>query len=78
MATKQISIEVTRYYSKTATFLVDVDENLVGDSLQQFLATDKEIDSKIEENIFQATLDSSGDNNTYEYQDPTEDDGGHF
>jgi uncharacterized protein YjaG (DUF416 family) len=76
--TKQISITVTKYYSKTATFLVDVDTNLVGDSLTEYLRDDEDIDSIIEASITNASLDSNGDDNTYEFQDPTDNNGGHF
>lgn len=77
MAKKTVSVTLTRMYYKTTTIEVEVDENLVDEELQEFLTTDKEIDTQLENGLGDANLIScSGDE--YEYSDPTNNDGGHL
>jgi hypothetical protein len=76
MATKKVTVTLTRTYSKSTTIEVEVDENLVGEELQDFLTTDDAIDTRLEDGIFEASLDGGDDE--YEYSDPTNSDGGHL
>ena len=76
MATKIVSVTMTRTYFKTATIEVEVDENLKDEELQAFLTEDKDIDIWLENEISESSLDGGDDE--YEYSDPTNNDGGHL
>lgn len=76
MGTKIVSVTIERHYSKSATIEVEVDENLVDEELRDFLTESEEIDTLLENALADDTL--SGDDTTYEYQDPTNNDGGHL
>ena len=76
MATKIVSVTMTRTYFKTATIEVEVDENLKDEELQTFLTNDDVINDLLENALADDTL--SGDETIYEYQDPTNNDGGHL
>jgi hypothetical protein len=76
MGTRKVSVTIERHYSKQATIEVEVDENIVGEDLQAFLTESEEIDELLENALFEDTL--SGDDTIYEYQDPTNGDGGHL
>lgn len=74
--TRKVSVTLTRYYSKQATVEVDVPVDIQGDDLIDFLTENKELTVTIEEGLFQDTL--SADDDSYEFQDPTNDFGGHL
>jgi hypothetical protein len=74
MSKKIVTVEVTRYYSKTGTVEVEVDTALVGDELVEFLTHDVLMDIRYEDAIGDASL--VGDDTTYEWQDPTDSNGG--
>jgi hypothetical protein len=76
MGTKIVSVTIERHYSKQATIEVEVDENLVDEELRDFLTESEEIDTLLENALAEDTL--SGDDTIYEYQDPTNNDGGHL
>ncbi len=76
MATRIVSVTIERHYSKQATIEVEVDENLVGEELQEYLTNDEQVDELLEDALFESTL--FGDDTIYEYQDPTNNDGGHL
>ena len=76
MGTKIVSVTIERTYSKQATIEVEVDENIVGEDLQAFLTESAEIDTLLENALAEDTL--SGDDTTYEYQDPTNNYGGYL
>jgi hypothetical protein len=76
MGTKIVSVTIERHYSKSATIEVEVDENLVDEELQTFLTESEEIDTLLENALSEDSL--SGDETIYEYQDPTNNDGGHL
>ena len=76
MATRIVSVTIERHYSKQATIEVEVDENLVGEELQEYLTNDEQVDDLLENALFESTL--FGDDTIYEYQDPTNNDGGHL
>jgi hypothetical protein len=76
MGTKIVSVTIERHYSKSATIEVEVDENLVNEELQTFLTESEEIDTLLENALSEDSL--SGDETIYEYQDPTNNDGGHL
>ena len=76
MGTKIVSVTIERHYSKQATIEVDVDENLKDEELQTFLTESGEIDELLENALFDSSL--IGDDTIYEYQDPTNNDGGHL
>lgn len=74
MSKKIVTVQVTRYYSKTGTVEVEVDTSLVGDELVEFLTHDVLMDIRYEDAIADASL--VGDDTTYEWQDPTDNNGG--
>lgn len=76
MATRKVTVTITRNYSKTATIEVDVDENVKDEALQEFLATDVAVATRLENALSDKSLD--GGDTEYEYQDPTNGDGGHL
>jgi hypothetical protein len=76
MATKKISLTTTRYYSKQTSIEIEVDENLAGDELVNFLTNDSDLDNQIEEGLGNASL--HGDETKYEYYDEKESVGGHL
>jgi hypothetical protein len=76
MGTRKVSVTIERHYSKSATIEVEVDENLVGEELQEYLTNDEQVDDLLENALFESTL--FGDDTIYEYQDPTNGDGGHL
>ena len=76
MGTKIVSVTITRTYFKTATIEVEVDENLVGEELQNFLTDSEEIDTQLENELGETDLDCGDDE--FEYSDPTNNDGGHL
>lgn len=76
MGTKIVSVTIERHYSKQATIQVEVDENLVGQELREFLSESETISDLLEEALAEDSL--SGDDTLYEYQDPKNNDGGVF
>ena len=74
MAKRIVTIEVTRYYSKTKLVSIEVDDSIVHDDLVNYLTADEELDSLFEDALGDASL--VGDNTTYEWQDPTNKTGG--
>jgi hypothetical protein len=76
MGTKIISVTIEKHYSKQATIQVEVDENLVGQELREFLSDSEAINDLLEEAIADDSL--SGDDTLYEYQDPKNNDSGVF
>ena len=76
MATKKITLTTTRYYSKQTIIEIEVDENLKGDELVNFLTNDEDLDNQIEEGLGDANL--VGEDTKYEYYDEKEEFGGHL
>ena len=76
MGTKIVSVTIERHYSKQATIQVEVDENLVGQELREFLSESETINDLLEEALADDSL--SGDDTLYEYQDPKNNDSGVF
>jgi len=76
MGTKIVTVTIERHYSKQATIEVEVDDNLVSGELQEFLNESDEINTLLEDALAENRL--IGDDTIYEYQDPTNNDGGHL
>jgi hypothetical protein len=76
MATKIVSVTMTRTYFKTATIEVEVDENLKDEELQEFLTNDTAVELRMENEISEDDL--NGGDDEWEYSDPTNQDGGHL
>ena len=76
MGKRFVSVTIERHYSKQATIEVEVDDSIVGEDLQVYLTESAEIDSLLEEALYQDSL--SADETIYEYQDPKNGDGGHL
>ena len=74
--TRKVTVTVTRYYSKQTTVEVDVPVEIQDDELIDFLSESEELTNQIEEGLFQDSL--SADDDTYEFQDPTNNFGGHL
>ena len=75
-ATRKVTVTATRYYSKQTTIEVDVPVEITGDALIDFLTENEALDNEIEEGLFEDSL--SADDDSYEFQDPTNDFGGHL
>jgi hypothetical protein len=75
-ATRKVTVTATRYYSKQTTIEVDVPVEIQDDELIDFLTENEELDNQIEEGLFEDSL--SADDDSYEFQDPTNDFGGHL
>jgi len=76
METRKVTVTATRYYSKQTTVEIDVPVNIKDDELIDFLTTDEKLDDEIENGIFHASLHA--DDDTFEFQDPTNNFGGHL
>ena len=74
--TRTVSVTIERHYSKQVTIEVEVDENIVGEELQEFLTESEEINNRLEEVLHQDEL--STDDTIYEYSDLINNDGGHL
>jgi hypothetical protein len=74
--TRKVTVTATRYYSKQTTVEVDVPVEIQDDELIDFLTESEELTNQIEEGLFQDSLSADDDN--IEYQDPTNNFGGHL
>ena len=74
--TRKVTVTATRYYSKQTTIEVDVPVEIQDDELIDFLIESEELTEQIEERLFQDSL--SADNDIFEFQDPTNNFGGHL
>jgi hypothetical protein len=74
--TRKVTVTATRYYSKQTTVEIDVPVDIQDDDLINFLTINEDLDEKIEEGLFADSL--SADDDTIEFQDPTNDFGGHL
>ena len=76
METRKVTVTATRYYSKQTTVEIDVPVDIQDDNLIDFLTENEELDEKIENGIFDASLHA--DDDTFEFQDTTNNFGGHL
>ena len=76
MGTRIISVTITRTYTKQGTIQVEVDENLIGDELREFLSSDYILNDQLEDALYEDSL--NGGETLFEFQDPTNNDGGVF
>ncbi len=76
METRKVTVTATRYYSKQTTVEIDVPVNIKDDELIDFLTESEELREEIEEGLYQDSL--GVDDDTYEFQDPTNNFGGHL
>ena len=74
--TRKVTVTATRYYSKQTTVEVDVPLYIQDDELIDFLTESEELTKQIEEGLFQDSLEV--DDDSIEFQDPTNDFGGHL
>lgn len=74
--TRKVTVTATRYYSKQTTIEVDVPVEIQDDELIDFLTENDELNNQIEEGLYESSL--SADDDTYEFQDSTNDFGGHL
>jgi hypothetical protein len=72
--TRKVTVTMNRYYSKQVSVEIDVDVNIKDDELQDFLTENEELDSQLQKSLETAAL--VVDEDTYEFQDPTNDFGG--
>jgi len=77
--TRKVNITITKYYSEQVEVEIDVDNSIVGDDLINFLT---ETPEQIVDTAIEKAFDEQGkliqDDIKYEYQDPTNHDGGHL
>jgi hypothetical protein len=76
MSKKKVTLTTTRYYSRQTSMEIEVDENLKGDALVNFLTNDIELDNQIEEGLY--VCEMNVDDTKYEYHDEKELMGGHL
>ena len=76
METRKVTVTATRYYSKQTIVEIDVPVDIQDDELIDFLTESEELTNEIEEGLYQSSL--SGDDDSIEFQDPTNDFGGHL
>ena len=76
MTKRIVTVEVTRYYSKTSTVEVTDEDEQVDDALVDYLTNDEDVNDQFENAIADASL--NGEDTTYEYSDPTNQTGGHL
>jgi hypothetical protein len=74
MEKRIVTVEVTRYYSKSNTVQIEVESSLVGEDLIEFLTENEELNDLYEDAISETSL--VGDDTVYEFQDPTNNFGG--
>lgn len=73
---RTVTVTATRYYSKTTTIEVEVDDAMVDEDLHEYLTNDELINDQLENGLGEASL--QGDETKYEWQDPTNQTGGHL
>jgi len=76
METRKVTVTATRYYSKQTTVEIDVPVEIQDDELIDFLTENEELTNQIEDGLFEDSL--SADDDSIEYQDPTNNFGGHL
>ena len=74
MSKRIVTIEVTRYYSKTCLVSIKVKNKITDADLVEYLTTDEELDSLFEDSLGDVSL--VGGDTTYEWQDPINQTGG--
>jgi hypothetical protein len=74
--TRKVTVTATRYYSKQTTIEVDVPVEIQDEELIDLLTYSEELTEQIEERLFQDSL--SADDDIFEFQDPTNNFGGHL
>jgi len=76
METRKITVTATRYYTKETTIEIDVPVNIKDDELIDFLNESEELSNQIEEGLYESSMVI--DNDVFEFQDPTNNFGGHL
>jgi len=72
--TRKVTVTMNRYYSKQVSVEIEVDENIKDEELKDFLTENEELDSQLQKSLETATL--VVDEDTFEFQDPTNNFGG--
>ena len=76
MSKRIVTITATRYYSKQTTIEIEVENTMVDEDLHEYLTNDEIINDQLENGLGEASL--QGDDTKYEFQDPTNNYGGHL
>lgn len=76
MATRKVSITLTRTYQKTGTIEIDVDENIKDEDLISYLSENNDYNDELEEAVYQDSLDAVEDE--YRFDDHDNNFGGHL
>jgi hypothetical protein len=76
--TRKVKVIMTRYYSKQVEVEVDVDENIKGEDLKDYLTEDEEIDNQFDDLLAEKSLNLSIDDDKYEFLDEENNFGGHL
>ena len=77
METRKVKVTATRYYSKQATIEVDVPIDIKDQDLIDLLTTSEDLDDKINASINESSL-LWYDDDVWEFQDVTNNFGGHL
>jgi len=82
MKARKVTVTLTRYYSKQATVEVDVPVGITDEALKDYLTEDQEtvteIDNQLDTLLVDTSLSLNIDDDIYEFQDPTNNFGGHL
>lgn len=74
--TRKVTVTMNRYYSKQVSVEIEVDENIKDEELKDFLTENEELDSQLESRLAEQSL--TVDEDTFEFQDPTNNYGGNL
>ena len=76
METRKITVTAVRYYTKETTIEIDVPIDIKDEELIDFLNENEELNNEIEEGLYESSLDI--DKDEFQFQDPTNNFGGHL
>ena len=82
METRKVKVTLTRYYSKQVSVEVEVPVDITDEALKDYLTEDQEtvteIDNQLDTLLADTSLSLNIDDDIYEFEDPTNDFGGHL
>ena len=74
--TRKVTVTVTRYYSKQTEVEVDVPNEIGDDQIQDWLTENNDLTERVENGLERSGLYQ--DNDTWEFSDPENNNGGHL
>ena len=73
--TRKVTVTVTRYYSKQTEVEVDVPNEIGDDQIQDWLTENNDLTERVENGLESGLYQ---DNDTWEFSDPENNNGGHL